>query len=293
MEGTGRGTLFPWGLAAQTFYRYQAIERNVDIESVVRKYALQNAVMYGGKATLGAVLGKVMAENPELRAEAKDVASTARTLIEEVNSLSEDEQRKALFDVARDSGTWVFSDEVYIGSEHDGTVTESLWGSYERTLVTNGLCKSYGLPGLRIGWLVGEPEALEEIAEYRDYLTLTHSAPSDYVARVVLEPERRAKILSQNQATIRDGHGNFRDWVVDRDALFTYTPPKAGPMCFVKYSSIIESLDLAKRLQGESSVLVVPGSQLGMEGYLRIATGVPRAYLHAGLDRIRDLMARL
>ena len=204
-----------------------------------------------------------------------------------------DEQRRALLDVARDSDAWILSDEVYIGAEHDGTMTESLWGQYERTLVTNGLCKSYGLPGLRIGWLVGEPEALGEVAAYRDYVTLTHSTQSDYAARVVLEPDRRAKILSQNQATIRDGYRNFHDWTQDRDAPFTYSPPKAGPMCFVKYSSSIGSLDLAKRLQSERSVLVVPGIQLGMEGYLRIATGVPRTHLHAGLNHLRDVIAGL
>ena len=203
-----------------------------------------------------------------------------------------DEQRRALLDVAGDVGAWILSDEVYIGAEHEGDRTKSLWGSYERTLITNGLCKSYGLPGLRIGWLVGEQKALAELAAYRDYLTLTHSMISDYVARLVLENERREKILSHNRTTIREGYRNFHDWLQDEDAPFTHRPPQAGPMCFVRYSSGVGSLDLAKRLQSEKSVLVVPGVQMGMEGYLRIATGVPRDYLHSGLDRFRDFMAR-
>ena len=203
-----------------------------------------------------------------------------------------DEQRKALLDVAEDVGAWILSDEVYIGAEHEGDRTKSIWGSYERTLVTNGLCKSYGLPGLRIGWLVGEQKELEELAAYRDYLTLTHSMVSDYVARAVLERERREKTLSQNRATILRGYRNFHDWVQDHDAPFTHKPPQAGPMCFVRYSSSVGSLDLAKRLQSEKSVLVVPGVQMGMEGHLRIATGVPRDYLHSGLDRLRDFMVR-
>ena len=72
----------------------------MDIEAVVRKYALQNAVMYGGKATLGAVLGKVMAENPELRPKAKDVSSIARAVIEEVNGMPEASQVGALQEIA-------------------------------------------------------------------------------------------------------------------------------------------------------------------------------------------------
>lgn len=203
-----------------------------------------------------------------------------------------DEQRRTLFDVAEDAGAWIISDEVYIGAEHEGDMTESLWGSYERTLVTNGLCKSYGLPGLRIGWLVGRQESLDELAAYRDYLTLTHSMTSDYVARVVLEHERREKILLQNRATIREGYRNFDDWCQDRNPPFTFESPAAGPMCFVRYSPDVRSLDLAKRLQSEKSVLVVPGVQMGVEGYIRIATGVPRDYLHSGLDRIRDLIGQ-
>lgn len=209
-------------------------------------------------------------------------------------SILADEQRRALLDAARDVGAWILSDEVYIGAELEGGRAESLWGSYERTLVTNGLCKSYGLPGLRLGWLVGAPETLAELTACRDYLTLTHSTTSDYIARVVLERERREKILSQSRAVIRDGYRNFRDWVRDHeDVPFTHTPPAAGPMCFVRYSSHMGSLNLAERLRKDRSVLVVPGAQMGMEGYLRIATGVPRDYLHAGLDRVHGVMAGL
>ncbi|UCE91075.1 MAG: aminotransferase class I/II-fold pyridoxal phosphate-dependent enzyme [Methanobacteriota archaeon] len=202
-----------------------------------------------------------------------------------------DEHRKALLDAARETDAWVLCDEVYIGAEVDGVRTRSLWGTYERMLVTNGLCKAYGLPGLRVGWLVGEQETLKELTAYRDYLTLTHSTPSDYVARVVLERERREKILSQNQAFIREGFRNLLDWGRNRDPPFSWVSPRAGPMCFASYHSGEGSLDIATRLLKEKSVLVVPGVQLGMDGYLRIATGVPREYLHEGLSRLSDIIA--
>ncbi len=68
----------------------------MDIGLVVRKYALQNAVQYGGKATLGSVLGKVMAENPDLRPKAKELTSLAKKIVEDINRMSPDEQRNAL-----------------------------------------------------------------------------------------------------------------------------------------------------------------------------------------------------
>jgi glutamyl-tRNA synthetase len=72
----------------------------VDIEFIVRKYALQNALQYSGKATVGAVLGKVMAENPELRPKAKEIAALAKAVIDSVNKMSPAEQLKALEEIA-------------------------------------------------------------------------------------------------------------------------------------------------------------------------------------------------
>jgi len=72
----------------------------VDIEAIVRKYALQNAVQYDGKASLGAVLGKVMAENPELRSSAREVKTVAGAIIEEINGLPADEQTRMLEEIA-------------------------------------------------------------------------------------------------------------------------------------------------------------------------------------------------
>jgi glutamyl-tRNA synthetase len=72
----------------------------VDLEETVRKYALQNAVQFGGKATMGSVLGKVMAENPDLRQKAKEVSSVAKDIIAAVNRLTPEQQKSALMEAA-------------------------------------------------------------------------------------------------------------------------------------------------------------------------------------------------
>lgn len=72
----------------------------MDLEGLVRKYALQNALQFDGKATLGSVLGKVMAENPDLRSRAKEVSALAKSVIEEVNGMAVGAQRAALEEVA-------------------------------------------------------------------------------------------------------------------------------------------------------------------------------------------------
>src|SRR5207237_3704666 len=64
------------------------------------------------------------------------------------------EMRKAIVRRAAEVGAWLLADEVYQGAEREGPATASFWGSYERVIVVNGLSKAYGLPGLRIGWVV-------------------------------------------------------------------------------------------------------------------------------------------
>jgi hypothetical protein len=66
-----------------------------------------------------------------------------------------DAMRRAIIDRTAEVGAWLLADEVYMGAERDGNTTASFWGSYDRLLCVAGLSKAYGLPGLRIGWLVG------------------------------------------------------------------------------------------------------------------------------------------
>lgn len=68
----------------------------MEIQLVIRKYALQNAVQFRGKATVGSVLGKVMAENPEMRPKAREVTALAGKIVAEINEMTLDDQKKAL-----------------------------------------------------------------------------------------------------------------------------------------------------------------------------------------------------
>ena len=204
-------------------------------------------------------------------------------------------QRKALLDAVEDAGTWLLSDEVYQGAEREAPETASLWGSYEKTLITNGLSKAYGLPGLRIGWLVGPPRIVEELMGYHDYLTLTPTMLSDRLARFVLEKRKRAEILARTREILRTNYPAVRDWIEAHGSLLRHVPPAAGAICFLRYALKMNSTDLVERLRKEKSVLLVPGDMFGMDGFVRIGIGPPTDYLLKGLDRfdalLRDLMA--
>ena len=67
---------------------------NMGLEETIRKYALQNAVKFNGKANIGAVIGKVLAENPGLKKDMKKLSKQIHKIVNEVNSLSKNEQKK-------------------------------------------------------------------------------------------------------------------------------------------------------------------------------------------------------
>lgn len=66
------------------------------MEEIMRKYALQNAVKFKGRANLGTVVGKVLQEKPELKADAPRIKAEAAKIVEKVNNMSLEEQEKAL-----------------------------------------------------------------------------------------------------------------------------------------------------------------------------------------------------
>ena len=203
------------------------------------------------------------------------------------------EARKAVLDAARDAGAWLLSDEVYLGAEREAPRTTSLWGEYERTLITNGLSKAYGLPGLRIGWLVGPPDAIARLWGYHDYTTLAPTYLSDRLAQIALAPARREAILGRTRSILQRNYPIVRDWIDEHGSLFSHVPPAAGAICYLRYRLDINSSNLAERLLKEKSTLIVPGDHFGMDGYIRVGMGDAKAYVSGGLRRIDELLREL
>ncbi|MDH5198333.1 MAG: aminotransferase class I/II-fold pyridoxal phosphate-dependent enzyme, partial [Gemmatimonadota bacterium] len=92
-----------------------------------------------------------------------------------------DAARSVVLEATRAAGAWLFVDEVYEGAEHHGTTTPTWWGTWERTLVVNGLSKAYGLPGLRIGWVVTPPELRARLLERHDYTVIGAGPLADHL----------------------------------------------------------------------------------------------------------------
>ena len=194
--------------------------------------------------------------------------------------------------VADKHGAWILSDEVYRGAEIDGQETASMWGRSERAIITSGLSKAYGLPGLRIGWIVSQPSLIASLWSYHDYVTIAPGALSDRLARVALAPERRVRLLDRTRTILRRNLPLIETWLRDAGG-FHWITPEAGAIIYVRYDHPINSTTLVTRLREEKSVLIVPGDHFGMDGYLRLGFGEPPEYNRAGLDRLKELLASL
>jgi aspartate/methionine/tyrosine aminotransferase len=187
-------------------------------------------------------------------------------------------------------GSWILSDEIYRGAERDGRETPTIWGRSGRVLVTSGLSKAYGLPGLRIGWIVGPPAQIESMWSYHDYTTIAPGALNDALARHALEPARRERLLARTRGILNRNYPIIAGWLRDH-AGFSHAPPDAGAIVYVQYRHTINSTELVSRLRVEKSLLIVPGDHFGMDGYLRLGFGDEPEQLRKALERLGEAIA--
>ena len=228
---------------------------------------------------------------PDLSELEKSLSEGARFILitnpnNPTGALLDDVSMSGIVELADRHGAWILADEVYRGAELDGPETPSFWGRHDRVLVTNSLSKAYGLPGLRIGWVVGPPEAMEALWGRTDYTTISPASLSDTLACLALEPATRPKILARTRGILTENFALLSDWLDGHKGRFSYRPPEAGAICYTRYGPSINSTEFAQTLRTEMDLLVVPGDHFGMDHYLRLGFGLPAAELEESLERM-------
>jgi aspartate/methionine/tyrosine aminotransferase len=202
-----------------------------------------------------------------------------------------EEEMDVIVSAARRAKAWLVADEIYRGAELDSHTTPTFWGRYDKTVITSGLSKAFGLPGLRIGWMLAPPKLIEQLWIHHDYITLTPGMLSERLATIATEPTNREKILQRTRELLNKNLPILEDWIEDQeDLLKDYVRPQAGAIAYFAYKAPIRSSALVERLRTEHSVLIVPGEHFGMGKYLRVGYGSDPDYALKGLARLEELL---
>lgn len=203
---------------------------------------------------------------------------------------------EALVELCRERGIWLFSDEVYRLIEHDPAARiPQVADVYERGISLNVMSKSYGLPGLRIGWLACQDRAfLQSCERYKHYLSICNSGPSEVLAEIALKA--REHILERNRCIVRHNLGLLDAFFADFRDLFDWRAPHGSCVAFIRYKGKDGVESFTDRLIEESGVLLLPSSiyrsELGPvpQNYFRIGFG--RSNMEEGLCAFRDCLIK-
>ncbi|HEV3092338.1 MAG TPA: aminotransferase class I/II-fold pyridoxal phosphate-dependent enzyme [Candidatus Cybelea sp.] len=179
---------------------------------------------------------------------------------------------EAIVALARRHGLWLFSDEVYRGSEREAERLSAACDLYERGVSLGGTAKAYGLAGLRIGWVSAKDAALmKRMATIKDYLTICSAAPSEFLAAVALRHsdviEERLRHIARRNLDLLD------EFFARRHDLFGWARPRAGTTAFPRYLGG-GSETFCERAAHEGCVLLLPSAAFDAgDSHLRVGYG--------------------
>jgi aspartate/methionine/tyrosine aminotransferase len=198
---------------------------------------------------------------------------------------------EAVAKIAGDIDAWVLCDEVYRGTDQEGQgMTASMADLYKKGISTAGMSKALSLAGLRIGWLAGPTEVVEQVMIHRDYNTISVSMIDDHYAAMALENHHA--ILKRSQRITRENLAILADWI-EGEALISWVRPRSGTTALLKYALDLPSRDFCVQLLDETGVMFTPGSAMDMEGYVRIGYANNAEVLKTGLRRVSGFLVQL
>lgn len=198
------------------------------------------------------------------------------------------EDFKELNRLSQERGFWLFSDEVYRESEYDPAMRLPAACDVNPLAVSLGVVsKTYGLPGLRIGWVATQDaQILERMAAFKDYTTICNSAPSELLAEIALR--HREELTARNLRILQHNLGLLDEFFARHGDRFMWVRPGAGSITFPRY--LRGDIDeLCHDLVTQKGVLLLPGTLFGDHGnHFRMGFG--RRNFPEALDKFEEFI---
>jgi len=196
----------------------------------------------------------------------------------------------AVNQIAKENDILLFSDEVYRESEYDPAARVPAGCDLgEHAISLEVTSKTYGLAGLRIGWVATKNRKIyDSMAALKDYTTICNSAPSEYLAEVAMR--NRQKLVTRNLDIIENNLRTMEGFFSRHIDLFSWVRPRAGSMAFPRYlAGDVESF--CDEVVREVGVLLLPGSVYDDAGnHFRLGMG--RKNLPQAVNRLEEYLCK-
>ena len=194
-------------------------------------------------------------------------------------------KQQQIIEIAREHNCIVFSDEVYRWLEQNPDDTlPAACDLYENAVSLGVMSKTFGLPGLRIGWIATRNKQIyDAIAAFKDYLTICNSAPSEFLATIALR--NRSTIIARNKRIIEENLVALNTFFASYHHLFNWIAPKAGSIAFpsIRFEQDVEQF--CTNLVEQQGVLLLPGTCYDF-GHRHFRIGFGRKNMLECLDRL-------
>lgn len=190
---------------------------------------------------------------------------------------------------AQENNLLLFFDEVYRESEYDPSMRLPSACDIGGHAVSLGVTsKTYGLAGLRIGWVATKNKKIyDAMASLKDYTTICNSAPSEFLAEVAMR--NRHKLIERNLGIIKSNLEVMDEFILHHSSLFNWVRPQAGSMGFPKLlRGDIE--DFCDKVVRSAGVLLLPGTMYDDRGnHFRVGLG--RKNLPQAVERLETYLS--
>lgn len=167
---------------------------------------------------------------------------------------------QALIDLVRQRGVYLFSDEMFRFLEvNKGSTIPSGCELYDRAFSLFGLSKTFGLPGLRLGWIVSQDyKTLKRMNDLKYYTTICSSAPSEILAIMALRS--RATIIDQQLRRVHKNITVLEAFFAEHEDCFRWNRPVGGSMCFPRLLLSQGASKFCEDLVQETGIMLAPSS---------------------------------
>jgi len=238
-----------------------------------------------------------------------DKAKTARTKVllmcspsNPTGAVYSKEEIAAIGNWAHQNDLWVITDEIYQNLVYDGgkaySITEVVPEMIDKTIMVNGVAKSYAMTGWRLGWMAGPADAMKAAANLQSHLTsnvnniaqkaalAALTGPQDEVQNMLQAFDRRRKLAVSEL-------GKIENWLapMPQGAFYVYSDVRGLLGKSWAGKQINTSLELCDLILEKAEVALVPGEAFGPSGYVRMSYALGDEPIVEGIKRLQKLFS--